>query len=89
VKVLVEFEGVRDVACFEENNISCTKLHHITGINTNPNSKRAATQLGTRANTSEGNSGVEGHLRGVSFRLGWALREELAVEMGNVYKGGK
>jgi len=31
---------------------------------------------------------IGGHLRGMSFRLGWALREELAVEMGKGYKGG-
>jgi len=46
-------------ACLKENRISCTKLYHITCINTNPNSKRAAIELGTRANTSEGNLGVK------------------------------
>jgi len=57
--VLVEFEGVREVACFKENKISCTKLYHITCIKTNPNPNRAAVELGMRANTSEGNSGVK------------------------------
>jgi len=55
VKVLVEFEGARDVVCFREDNISCMKLFHITCINTNPNTKRAAIELETRANASEGN----------------------------------
>lgn len=57
--MLVKFEGVRDVACFKENKISCTKLYHIACITTNPNSKRAAIELGTRANTSKGNSGMK------------------------------
>jgi hypothetical protein len=43
VKILVEFEGLRDVVCFKENKIAC------------PNAKRAAIELETRTNTSEGN----------------------------------
>jgi hypothetical protein len=39
-KVLVKFEGVRDVVCFKENKISCMELHQITCINTNANINR-------------------------------------------------
>jgi hypothetical protein len=43
VKILVEFEGLRDVVCFKENKIAC------------PNAKRAAIELETQTHTSEGN----------------------------------
>ena len=49
VKVLVEFEGILNVACFKEDAIACTKLQHITCVNTNPNTKSAAIKLDTRA----------------------------------------
>jgi hypothetical protein len=45
VKVLVEFKGVLDVICFEENKISCTKLYHRTST------KRAAIKLDGRTNS--------------------------------------
>jgi hypothetical protein len=46
VKVLVEFQGVRDVVCFEETKISCTKLYRITSI------KKAAIEWDVRANST-------------------------------------
>jgi hypothetical protein len=52
---VVEFEGVRDMVCFKENKIPCMKLDYITCINTNPSAKKAAIELETRTNTSEGN----------------------------------
>ena len=48
VEVLVEFEGVLNVACFKENTTACTKLHHITCVNTNPNTKSAVIELDLR-----------------------------------------
>ena len=59
VNVLVKFEGVCDVVYFEENEISCMKLYHITSINTSPSAKRAAIKLETRANTNESNLGMK------------------------------
>ena len=47
--MLVEFEGVCDVVYFEENEISCMKLYHITCINTNPNAMRVAIESEARA----------------------------------------
>jgi len=47
--VLVEFEGDCDVVYFEENEISCMKLYHITCITTNPNSMRVAIESEARA----------------------------------------
>jgi hypothetical protein len=49
MKVLVEFESVLKVACFKENTIACTRLHHIACVNTNPNTKNAAIELDARA----------------------------------------
>ena len=59
VKVLVEFEGVRDTVCLRENKISCMKFYHITYINTNSNAKRETIELETQANASEGNLGMK------------------------------
>jgi len=47
--VLVKLGGVLDVACFEKNTITCTKLQHITWVNANPDTKRAAIELDARA----------------------------------------
>ena len=47
--MLVEFEGVREMVCFKEDEISCMKLYHITCIDANANSKRVAIELETRA----------------------------------------
>ena len=49
VKVPVEFEGVRDVVCFEENKISHTKLYPKSST------KREAIKLEARANRTVGN----------------------------------
>ena len=58
MKVLIEFEGVLNVACFKENTIACTKLRHIACVNINPNTKSAAIELDaqvSRASTREVN----------------------------------
>jgi hypothetical protein len=46
MKVLVEFEGVLDVVCVEENKISWMKLYYITST------KRAGIKLDGRTNST-------------------------------------
>jgi hypothetical protein len=45
MKVSVELRSVLNVACFEKNAITYTKLQHITCINANPNGKKVAIEL--------------------------------------------
>jgi len=72
------------VARFKENTIACTELHHITCINTKPNTKRAAIELDERVvlpapvtTTNERISGDESKKRWGKSRLefvhgGWS-----------------
>jgi hypothetical protein len=70
VKALVEFEGILNMACFKENAIACTKLQHITCVNTNPNTKSAAIELDARASRAASTRSTTERISGTRVKKG-------------------
>ena len=58
VKVLVEFEGVRDVVCLKENKIYGMKLYYIT---CQPNCQEGGDRVGDASEYEQGKFEDEGH----------------------------